>query len=194
MSKAAKFDRQDVIEKAMNLYWQKGFHATSMRNLQEVIDMRPGSIYAAFGSKEGLFKETLDHYAQRGMSHLDKCLKVAPSPLLGLKLFVTEIVVNSTTNAPNDMCMLAKSVVELTEEQGELLEHARHAFKVMEEAFEKALIDAQAQGEIPKRKSPSALARHVQVQISGLRTYSRAFGPQAPLEEMIEEMFEGYAA
>lgn len=178
----------------MNLYWQKGFHATSMRNLQEVIDMRPGSIYAAFGSKEGLFKETLDHYAQRGMEHLDNCLESATSPLLGLKMFVTEIVVNSTTNTPNDMCMLAKSVVELTEEQGELLEHARRAFRVMEEAFEKALIDAQAQGEIPKSKSPSALARHVQVQISGLRTYSRAVGPQAPLEEMIEEMFEGYAA
>ncbi|MFA0500949.1 TetR/AcrR family transcriptional regulator, partial [Vibrio sp. 10N.222.46.A1] len=56
MAKTAKFDRQDVVDKATNLYWEKGFHATSMRNLQDVIDMRPGSIYAAFGSKEGLFK------------------------------------------------------------------------------------------------------------------------------------------
>ena len=66
MSKSAKFNREDIIQKAANLYWEKGFHATSMRNLQEVIDMRPGSIYASFGSKEGLFKEALQHYASHG--------------------------------------------------------------------------------------------------------------------------------
>lgn len=60
MSKQAKFDRDDVIEKAKNLYWEKGYHATSMRNLQDVVDMRPGSIYAAFGSKDNLFKEALN--------------------------------------------------------------------------------------------------------------------------------------
>ena len=59
MGNAAKFDRQQVIDKATHLYWEKGFHATSMRHLQEVIDMRPGSIYAAFGSKEELFKHCL---------------------------------------------------------------------------------------------------------------------------------------
>ena len=59
MSTKAKFDRDEVIEKAKNLYWQKGYHATSMRNLQDVIDMRPGSIYAAFGSKDNLFKEVI---------------------------------------------------------------------------------------------------------------------------------------
>ncbi|WOD06891.1 hypothetical protein [Marinomonas sp. GJ51-6] len=41
MSKKAKFDRQQVIENATNLYWEKGYHATSMRNLQDAIDLRP---------------------------------------------------------------------------------------------------------------------------------------------------------
>ena len=64
MAKATKFDRQDAVDKATHLYWEKCFHGTSMRNLQDVIDMRPGSIYACFGSKEGLFKEVLNNYAQ----------------------------------------------------------------------------------------------------------------------------------
>ena len=46
-----KLDRDEVIEKVKDLYWEKGYHATSMRNLQDVVDMRPGSIYAAFGSR-----------------------------------------------------------------------------------------------------------------------------------------------
>lgn len=59
----AKHDRQDAIQKATDLFWEKGFHATSMRNIQQAMDMRPGSIYASFGSKEGLFQESLQHYA-----------------------------------------------------------------------------------------------------------------------------------
>ncbi len=72
MAKPAKFDRQKVIDKATNLYWKKGFHATSMRNLQTEIDMRPGSIYAAFGSKDGLFKEALRNYADIALTQLEK--------------------------------------------------------------------------------------------------------------------------
>ena len=55
MSAPIKFNREDVIEKAKNLYWEKGYHATSMRNLQDVVNMPPGSIYAAFGSKDNYF-------------------------------------------------------------------------------------------------------------------------------------------
>lgn len=189
MSKTAKFDRQEVIEKATNLYWQKGFHATSMRNLQEVIDMRPGSIYAAFGSKEGLFKESLDNYTQQGIAHLQTCIDQAGTPLLGLKAFVTDLVLESQTNAPNGMCMLAKSVAELTEENQELLEHARAAFKTMEEVFTEVVRNAQALGEVAAERDALKIARFVQVQISGMRTYARAFGPEAPLNEMITDMF-----
>jgi AcrR family transcriptional regulator len=192
MSKTAKFDRQQVIEKATNLYWQKGFHATSMRNLQEIIDMRPGSIYAAFGSKDGLFKETLNYYTEQGIQHLNQCIEQAQSPLLGLKAFVTSLVIESQTDAPNGMCMLAKSVAELTEEQGELLEHARSAFQVMEGVLTQVIIDAQANGEIDQDRDPQAVARHVQVQITGLRTYARAFADNAPLQAMIDDMFSHY--
>ncbi|MFQ3195590.1 MAG: TetR/AcrR family transcriptional repressor of nem operon, partial [Colwellia sp.] len=50
MVNKVKFERDDVIRKASQLFWEKGFHATSTRDLQEVVNMRPGSIYAAFGS------------------------------------------------------------------------------------------------------------------------------------------------
>ncbi len=54
MVKTVKHDRQVAIRKATDLFWKKGFHATSMRNLHDVIDMHPGSIYASFGSKESV--------------------------------------------------------------------------------------------------------------------------------------------
>ncbi|MCT7654735.1 TetR/AcrR family transcriptional regulator [Oceanimonas sp. NS1] len=54
-----------------------------MRTIQAAIDMRPGSIYASFGSKEGLFQEALTHYARSSRSRLAACVERASSPLKG---------------------------------------------------------------------------------------------------------------
>ena len=108
MVKTAKFDRQEVIDKATNLYWKKGFHATSMRNLQDEIDMRPGSIYAAFGNKNGLFKETLRNYTDISIANLKQSKNECESPIEALKMFVKKQVIGTQDGAPNGMCMLAK--------------------------------------------------------------------------------------
>ncbi|MDV5169874.1 TetR/AcrR family transcriptional regulator [Photobacterium rosenbergii] len=197
MANHAKFDRQQVIDKATSLYWEKGFHATSMRNLQDVIDMRPGSIYAAFGSKEGLFKEALQHYTEQGVAKLAACRANSPSPVAALKLFMEQLVINTQHGAPSGMCMLAKTVAELTGEHEELLQEAKRSFRKMESEFEKLIVEAQELGEIDKEKDPHQLARHIQVQISGLRTYARVNGSDddengAPLKQMIEDVFNHY--
>lgn len=190
MAKTAKFNRQDVIDKATNLYWEKGFHATSMRNLQDVIDMRPGSIYAAFGSKEGLFKEVLNRYTEMAIAQITACRANTPSALDTLKHFITLIVVNSQTSAPSGMCMLAKTIAELTTENAELLAEAKKMLGIMEGQFVTLIKAAQQQGELSKDKDPVQLARFVQVQIMGLRSYAIASNGTAPLPEMIDEMFE----
>ncbi|MDN3616278.1 TetR/AcrR family transcriptional regulator [Vibrio gallaecicus] len=190
MANIAKFDREEVIQKATNLYWEKGFHGTSMRNLQDVIDMRPGSIYASFGSKEGLFKEALAKYADMGLAHLAQCQQEAGSPLQALKLFVRHTIIDKSATAPSGMCMLAKTISELTEDNSEVLAEAQRLLGVMENAFLQVIELAQEQGEVSQDKDPQQLARHVQVQIMGLRTYARANKGQALLNDMIDDIFK----
>ncbi|KAA8603079.1 MULTISPECIES: TetR/AcrR family transcriptional regulator [Vibrio] len=190
MAKTAKFDRQDVVDKATNLYWEKGFHATSMRNLQDVIDMRPGSIYATFGSKEGLFKETLARYTELGILNLNRFRNETDSPIQALENFVRRVVVESKQSSPNGMCMLAKTVAELTDEHSELLEEAKKSLKIMEGEFAKVIAEAQELGEISKEREPAQLARHVQVQIAGLRTYAKTCDDIDLLNSMVEDVFK----
>jgi AcrR family transcriptional regulator len=59
-----EFDRGAALEAAMLLFWRKGFAMTSMNDLCEAMDIRSPSLYAAFGSKEGLYLEALEHYVQ----------------------------------------------------------------------------------------------------------------------------------
>ncbi|KZN13617.1 MULTISPECIES: TetR/AcrR family transcriptional regulator [Marinomonas] len=189
MSKKPRFDRQQVIEKATNLYWGKGYHATSMRHLQDAIDMRPGSIYAEFGSKDGVFKAAIEYYVQVSLDQLEQLRAQSDSPLNTLQRFVRLVVIESRQNAPSSMCLLAKTVAELTEEQGELFEQAKAALKRVEDAFAKLMTEAQQHNEISKQKDPQQLARLLQIQITGLRVYAKTCDDIEILEAMIEDVF-----
>lgn len=189
MSKYAKFNREDVIEKATNLYWEKGFHGTSMRNLQDVVDLRPGSIYASFGSKECLFKEAIQHYADTSGAQLHRCLVDSDSPLEALKIFIKSIVIGNQNTAPSGMCMLVKTIAELTDEHQELLSFAKEKMAAVETEFTKIIQQAIDKGELDKSSDPAKLARYLQVQIIGLRTYIRANNNVSAGNEMIDDLF-----
>ncbi len=75
MARHARYDRKTALEKAVGLFWEKGYHGSSMKQIEQALDMRPGSIYATFGSKDGLFSEALAAYAEQGGRDLAVHLK-----------------------------------------------------------------------------------------------------------------------
>lgn len=192
MAKTAKFDRQDVINLATNLYWKKGFHATSMRNLQDEIDMRPGSIYAAFGNKDGLFKEALRHYTDMGIAQMANYRITHDSPIDALKAFVKYQVIECKKVAPNGLCMLTKTINELTSENQELIDLTKACLSEVAQEFANLIKQAQIAGEISSTKSALELANLLQVQIAGLRTYAKINIDNEKLDQMIEEFFSHY--
>ena len=185
-----KFDRQEALHQATDLFWAKGFHATSMRTIQQAMDMRPGSIYASFGSKEALFKQALQYYAANSQARLAACVEQADSPLAGLKRFITEVVMGCD-QAPSSMCMLVKSITELTEDNAELLLEAKRLLNGMEQAFAEVLAQAQAQQQLSSDVDSTRLARYLQMQLMGLRAYVRANGDaREHLESLIDDVFQ----
>ena len=188
MTKKEKHDRQKAIENATLLFWEKGFHGTSMRNIQEFIDMRPGSIYASFGNKEGLFKEALHSYTDSSLEQLAACLE-ASSPLDALKSFIENSVVAQETTAPSDMCMLVKTVSELTEDHADLLAETRRLLAKIEDAFTAILTLAKSRGELDETQDPRRLARFLQMQMMGLRAYARTNRENANIHELVEDAF-----
>ena len=192
MAKTAKFDRQEVIDKATNLYWKKGFHATSMRNLQDEIDLRPGSIYSAFGSKDGLFKEALRNYTDMGLAQMQSFAEQNKSPIDTLKAFVKAQVIDTQTDAPNGMCMLSKTLGELTEENQELIDVTKNHLGEIADEMVVLIEQAKANGEIDKAKDAQELVQHIQIQIAGLRTFAKINSDKQLLDKKIEAIFTNY--
>lgn len=191
MSKHAKFNRDDVINKAKNLYWEKGYHGTSMRNLQDVVDMRPGSIYAAFGSKENLFNEALNCYAHESTEHLANCMTQEKTRLNGLKLFLRSITLCNKASSPSGMCMIVKSIAELTQnDHPDLLANATHILSRLELSFREIFQQAIDNGELNTAKDPTELARYFQIQLIGLRTYAQVTHSKDAIENFIDDIFK----
>lgn len=191
MSAPVKFNRDEVIEKAKNLYWEKGYHATSMRNLQDVVNMHPGSIYAAFGSKDKLFKESLNRYAADGAKRLADCMAQKETVLEGLRHFIHTVIVCNRTTAPSGMCMIVKTVAELTQNDSpDLLAHATSILEGIEASFALLFKKAIDSGEISAKKDPIELARYLQIQIIGLRTYAQITSDKHAVETYIDDIFK----
>ncbi|MFT7371349.1 MAG: TetR/AcrR family transcriptional repressor of nem operon [Oleiphilaceae bacterium] len=185
-----KRKHEAAVHKATNLYWEKGFHATSMRNLQEVINMRPGSIYASFGSKEALFKESLRHYAKMSLAQITRFKDMTSSPLEVLKMLMKSSVIENRQSAPSGMCMLVKTIAELTEENAELLAEAKRLLHAVEQALTVLIDEAKACGELDPSKDSARVARFFQVQLIGVRTYARANDNEEAVNELIEDVFK----
>ncbi|PJE38050.1 TetR/AcrR family transcriptional regulator [Pseudooceanicola lipolyticus] len=168
MSRTATFDREEALEAAMRLFWQKGYHATSLKDLEATLSMRPGSIYAAFQSKEALFRATLDRYAVRMETELRTLIRSSPSPLAALQQHLRGLANLSAGDLPSTACMLVKSLLELPQ-AGELRIFVIGQLERIEAIIADALHRAVAAGELDPASDPDRLARRIQTYIFGLK-------------------------
>ncbi|MDN5565237.1 MAG: TetR/AcrR family transcriptional regulator [Psychrobacter sp.] len=188
MARAQLHNRQDSLDRALQLFWQKGFHATSLKDLEKALDMRPGSIYAAFGSKDGLFQEALDHYAHKAMVELQRTLQAHSSPLLGLAAYLRLLGGIRDEVLPSRACMLVKSLLELGQREELALDKVETMLAGMETYFTNCFIESQGLGEIDKQLDPIRLGRRLQAEVMGLRAFAQRDIDSRAVHEVAEDM------
>jgi TetR/AcrR family transcriptional regulator, transcriptional repressor for nem operon len=189
MANKMKFERENVIRVASQLFWQKGFHATSTRDLQEAVNMRPGSIYSAFGSKEGLYSESLKDYTVQMKTQIEGFLSSTDTVLGGLRAFVENVVIKTKDCSPSAICMLVKANTEFAEKDSNLyalsLDLAAQFEAYLTQLFEQAINN----GELNNTLTGLEYARFFQVQFTGLRGYFNRPDVEQLAQPMINQMF-----
>ena len=160
----AQFDRDDVVNKSIKLFWQNGYSASSMQQVVKATGLKPGSIYLAFGNKEGLFRESLEIYTQTGMAQIRKYLDAAPSVGEGICTILEKIVLD-TYKKDYCSCFLIKTQLELAAENSELYEYAADKLGEIENLYQNYL--EQEYGEEVSQQRATSLMLH----IFGMRVY-----------------------
>jgi Transcriptional regulator len=194
MARQATYDRDKVLKSAMDLFWAKGFHATSLKDLEHALDMRPGSIYAAFGSKEGLFAEALRLYSGKTQAGLADMLSGNGPYLEALANYVRRLGGQNRTEVPSRACMLVKTILEMPDDDPKLRGLAEELIDRMETALERALRMAQLEGELPADADPARLAGRLQAELIGLRAYAQRINAEERVAQVAEDIAQGIEA
>lgn len=153
-----EFDRTEALNKAMKIFWQKGYTATSMNDLYEAIGIKSPSLYAAFGSKEDLYEEVLLHYEQSVAPVIWGHMSTEPSPRQAVWLWLERSADMLTQTDMPHGCMVTLSAVgsEGNDRLGEIVRRLRTSGIDLLKA---RLLEAQQQGDLPASVDIDALTR-----------------------------------
>jgi len=167
MGRPYEFDREETLSKAMELFWEKGYKATSIEDLVDRMGIKRGSIYNTFGDKHSLFIAAVEYYAKEVTSRTIKILESPGSPLENIKLFF-ETIVNTPSDKKTRGCLISNTVVELAPHDEKVADTVRIILERIQNAFLHCLDKAVELGELPQDTDTKVLSHFLATSTHGL--------------------------
>lgn len=185
MPRPKEFDRTEVLDRALELFWRCGYEGTSMQELVDAMGIHRGSLYGTFGDKHALFLAALRRYDELWISRFVEPLS-APGQVRPAVRHVLEQACRDATEGVRRGCLLTNSAVELAPHDPELARRVRGTLSRVEDALRAALERAQGTGELSADADPRALARFLIGVLQGLRVLSRSGAEPEALQDTVE--------
>lgn len=179
MARRREFDEHAVLDAASDIFWTKGYEATSTRDLTARTGLPPSSMYAAFGDKRGLFRRALDHYLSRLREKMAR-LEASTSPGEAITGFFEDTIERSLEDALQRGCMLVNSALEASPQDAEFRGVLAHELRLIEDFFRSRVAAGKECGDISPAHSTEDVARQLLAVLLGVRVLARV-RPERPL-------------
>ncbi|MFF9277923.1 TetR/AcrR family transcriptional regulator [Streptomyces griseosporeus] len=188
MARTKEFDPDAVLQSALELFWERGYEATSMADLVEHLGIGRASVYATYGNKRDLYLKALDRYGELRCSPLTRELS-APGPALpAVRAVVRRFAAEAADEASRARgCLVTNTAAELAPHDSAAARRVESSWTHLETLLHSALLRAQAQGELPEERDPRALARMLLVLLQGLRVVGKASSDPARVRDAAEQ-------
>jgi TetR/AcrR family transcriptional repressor of nem operon len=167
------FDVDAAVERAMDVFWSRGYHATALPDLLRATKLSRGSLYAAFGDKHSLFLRALDRYIADAVTRLDIELDPRKEPVDGLRAYLAGYVDRTSGAHGRRGCLVIATTMELAGRDADVNRRIASFFKVMESRLTDALSRAKATGKLADGVDPGNAARILVCFVEGLRVISK---------------------
>ncbi|HEY8480963.1 MAG TPA: TetR family transcriptional regulator [Spirillospora sp.] len=173
MARTKEFDPDAALQKALELFWERGYEATSMSDLVDHLGVARASIYATFGGKRDLYVKALDRYVRTRDPDPVELLS-QPGPVLpAVRSLVESYAEQSLRDERRRGCMIVNAATEIMTRDPQVARRVEASWDALETALTSALTRARAQGELAADKDPRALARFLLVVMQGIRVLGR---------------------
>jgi len=172
------FDTQEALDRALDVFWSRGYAGTSVQDLVDELAVQRGSLYAAFGDKHSLYLKAVELYARRNREQLQAMLQSGPVlPVLRRMLLEPAALTGAPERAEGRRgCLVGNTTAELTPRDEAARALAAAAYDGFIEVVSDALRRAQAEGEVTASTTPEAQAGLLLLLFQGSALVSRATG------------------
>jgi TetR/AcrR family transcriptional regulator, transcriptional repressor for nem operon len=184
MARPREFDEELVLTAAIQCFWNRGYEATSVKDLVEKTGITAASLYNAFGDKRRLFRAALDHYVESSVCERIKRCDTLPGRE-AIETFFRDILNRSLSDRDHKGCLLVNSALEIAPHDSEFQEIIASVFRRIEKFFLKCVKAGQADGTITRSVPAQNLAHHLLAVLMGVRILARVRPERALLEGII---------
>jgi TetR/AcrR family transcriptional repressor of nem operon len=187
------FDVGEVLDVALELFWQQGYDGTPIQALCRAMDLQPGSVYAAFGSKRDLFVAAVRRYIETVSAEAVDRVNSAPSGLQGLREYFAYLVDAMIDGKRAWGCLVTNSLVEFAARDPELSGMFQLHLARLQTSFAAALARARADGELRPGAGPESAGMLVAV-VQGMNVMAKSRPGRQALQAVVDAALAGLAA
>ena len=185
MGRTRAFDADEALERAVTVFWTKGYEGTSLSELTEVMGINRPSLYAAYGNKQELFRKALERYGEGPSSYERKALAKATARDVAAGLLRGAADVQTDPNTPAG-CLATLGTTYCADDSspvGKMLISSRLAGHA---AIRKRFERARAEGDLPADADPEALTHYIGTVVCGMAVLAASGATREQLERVIE--------
>ena len=181
-----EFDMDVVLDKAVRVFCERGYHAASIADLTEATELTSGSLYKAFGDKRGIYLAALTHYKASRDAELRTVLARARNGFDRVRVALTHYAEASHGARGRLGCMVVTSAAELATFDDELAQWVAASLRRNETLLAGLLRDGVADGSIPAHVDPGATARLLLCVIQGMRVVGKTGGTRKEMLALVD--------
>ncbi|QSW87890.1 MULTISPECIES: TetR/AcrR family transcriptional regulator [Flavobacterium] len=174
MARTKEFNEDQALDKAIEIFWHKGYNGTSAQDLVNHLGLSRSSLYDTFGDKQKLFVKSLKRYQHQNHEILKEFLGNAENIKTAFTEIFKQAVVESLQDRITKGCFMVNSAVELAMHDSEIGKIVLDNQKTVEDIFYQAIKKGQESGQISNKMEARSLARFIFNNYSGIRVLARS--------------------
>jgi TetR/AcrR family transcriptional repressor of nem operon len=186
MARHKEFDRDEALQKAMEVFWSRGYKATSVSDLVGHTGVNRQSLYDTFGDKHALFLQALDRYHEIESRKLFDLLEGPGSIKKALRQLFTAVVEGSLCEVGRRGCLMGNAMSELAGRCEATAARTCLNMEAVEGAFYRALLRGKKDGELKGVREPRAVARFLYSSLQGLVLLAKSTRDRKTLEDVVK--------
>ncbi len=186
MPRPKNFEKEEVLKKAMQLFWRKGYEATSIKDLVVHTGINKQSLYDTFGDKHTLYLAALSIYRADNECGFDALSAANISTKTALHQLFENVIAEVVADSDRKGCFMNNATVELSSQNEKVGQICFDNMNTMEKRLGKLIERGQADGEISKTLNSKTVAAFLFTAINGLRAVSKITQDKQKLEDIVK--------